>query len=124
MILTLFQVMSAIVAVVAVLGPIGAIAAFIFGGPAAVAIITKLIGKFLDCRFCIVLATIIVASVLSFWVGRHEVHEAYRRGVDDTVAKFARADAKLVARAKAARGALLKCQNENKEWDQSTGTCK
>lgn len=51
-------------------------------------------------------------------------HKIYQRGVDDTVAAFARADAKLVGRALEARRKLKDCQALNKTWDQSTGACR
>lgn len=50
-------------------------------------------------------------------------HEVYESGVKDTIAAIARADAKTVARAVAARAVLKDCQARNLTWDQSTGKC-
>lgn len=50
-------------------------------------------------------------------------HEVYETGVKDTIAAIARADAKTVARAIAARAVLKDCEAHNMKWDQSTGRC-
>jgi hypothetical protein len=51
-------------------------------------------------------------------------HKVYQRGVDDTIAKIARADAKTIAKATEARGVLKSCQARGLGWDQTTGQCK
>lgn len=121
MILFAYKALTVFLAIAAVVGPVGAIAALIFAPAVAMPILTRVITHFLDCKVCIVAAVLVIASVVSFWIGSHD---AYHRGVDDTVAKIARADAKLVARAMAARAKLKDCQAQNKEWDQSTGGCR
>ncbi len=50
-------------------------------------------------------------------------HKIYKRGADDTIAAIARADAKVIAKAVAARSKLTECQTLNRQWDQSTGKC-
>jgi membrane protein implicated in regulation of membrane protease activity len=121
MITGLYQTVTVLLAVVAVLGPIGTMAALIFAPAIAGPFISKAVSGFLGCKVCIVVAAFIVASVVSFWIGHHE---AYQKGVDDTVAAVARGDAKLVGRAKAARSKLLNCQEQDRTWDQSTGACR
>lgn len=51
-------------------------------------------------------------------------HKVYQRGVNDTLAKIAKADAKTVARALQFRSVLKDCQARGLGWDQSTGACK
>ncbi|WP_454629503.1 hypothetical protein [Bradyrhizobium cenepequi] len=121
MILFAYKFLTFFLGVVAVLGPIGAVLAMIFAPTVAAPMLSNLTYRFLQCKVCMVVAAFIVASIVSFWIGNRD---AYQRGVDDTVAKIARADKKLVDRAKRARSALLKCQEQNMVWDQSTGSCR
>jgi nitrate/nitrite transporter NarK len=121
MILFAYKALTVVLGIVAVVGPAGAIAGLIFAPAIVMPILTRIVTRFLDCKACIAASVLIIASVISFWIGSHD---AYHRGVDDTIAKIARADAKLVARATAARGKLKDCQAQNKEWDQSTGGCR
>ena len=122
MITGLYSAATIVLGLLATLGPVGIILALIFVGPAVVLpMISKAIATFLECKVCIIVAAFIIASVVSFWIGHHE---AYQQGVDDTVAEVARGDAKLVGRAKAARAKLLSCQEQGKDWDQSTGACQ
>lgn len=51
-------------------------------------------------------------------------HRVYQSGVDDTLAKIAKADAKLVNRALEMRRVLSDCTAAGRGWDQSTGRCK
>ncbi len=69
----------------------------------------------------LVAAGLIAAMLAAYGVWHHKV---YQSGVNDTIAKIARNDARLVARALEARGKLKDCQNQNKEWDQTTGACR
>ena len=50
-------------------------------------------------------------------------HKVYQSGVDDTVAKIAKADAKTIARAQKARDTYKNCNNMGRRWDQATGAC-
>lgn len=50
-------------------------------------------------------------------------HKVYQSGVNDTLAKIARADAKTIARATEARNAFKNCRDLGKQWDQTTGRC-
>lgn len=50
-------------------------------------------------------------------------HEVYRSGVNDTLAKIARADAKTIERATKLRSVLKECEALGKNWNQSTGRC-
>ncbi len=50
--------------------------------------------------------------------------KVFNNGVAYAVAKIAANDARLVERARKARGVLLDCQNLGKSWNQSTGECR
>ena len=63
----------------------------------------------------------VVALLAVYGVWHHQV---YQRGVDDAVAQIARNDARLVARAVAARAKLKECQIGGMSWDQTTGACR
>ena len=121
MILFAYKALTVFLGIAAVIGPAGAIAAVVLAPAIAVPFLTGLANRYLHCKTCIVISAFVVASVVSFWIGNNS---AYHRGVDDTIAKIARNDARLVDRAKKARATLLRCQDENKNWDQSTGSCK
>ena len=64
---------------------------------------------------------LLLSAVAAYGIWHHQV---YQRGVDDTIAKIARNDARLVARAVAARGKLKDCQVRGMSWDQTTGACR
>ncbi len=83
----------------------------LFSAFGAAGLITKLI----------TVGVLAVSLLAAYGVWHHKV---YQSGVNDTIAKIARNDAKLVARALAARGKLKDCQEQGKEWDQSTGACR
>jgi len=68
-----------------------------------------------------IFAAVFGALVLGYAVWHHKV---YQSGVDDTIAKIARADAKTVERASKARSVLKDCQARSLSWDQTTGRCK
>lgn len=51
-------------------------------------------------------------------------HEVYQSGVNDTLAKIAAADERLVQRALKMRGELKLCQEAGHAWDQSSGRCR
>lgn len=121
MILFAYKALTVFLGIAAVVGPVGAIAALVFAPAVALPILQGAATRFIHCKVCIVTAAFVISSVVSFWIGSHD---AYHRGVDDTIAKIARNDARLVARATAARGKLKDCQAQNKEWDQSTGGCR
>lgn len=121
MILFAYKALTVFLAIAAVVGPVGAIAAVVLAPAIAMPFLTGLATRFLHCKTCIVVSSFVIASIVSFWIGNNN---AYHRGVDDTIAKIARADAKLIARATAARGKLKDCQAQNKDWDQSTGGCR
>ncbi len=74
----------------------------------------------------IVTKLIAVGAVAMILLGLYGVWHAkvFNNGVAYAVAKIAANDAKLVARAKKARGVLLECQIAGKSWDQSTGECR
>jgi hypothetical protein len=78
---------------------------------AATGLVTKLIAA----------GVLLAALATTYGVWHHKV---YQSGVNDTLAKIARADAKTVAKALAARGVLKGCQARGLEWDQTTGACK
>jgi hypothetical protein len=69
----------------------------------------------------LVAAGLVVALLTAYGVWHHKV---YQSGVDDTIAKIARNDAKLVDRAFKAREKLKGCQAQGRAWDQSTGACR
>jgi sensor domain CHASE-containing protein len=69
----------------------------------------------------LVAAGLVAAALATYGVWHHKV---YQSGVDDAVAKIARADAKLVNRAIEARRKLKDCQSQDKAWDQTTGACR
>lgn len=121
MINTFFSITTIIIAVVGVLGPVGAIAFAIVAPTVAIPLISSLVTKFIQCRICVLVIVVVLACVGSYWVGHHD---AYTKGVDDTVAKIARADSKLVGRALAARTKLKECQAAGERWDQTTGACR
>lgn len=64
----------------------------------------------------------LAATLLAVYGEWH--HKIYQSGVRDTIAGIARADEKLVGRAKKARSKVLECQAAGRAWDQSTGACK
>jgi hypothetical protein len=64
----------------------------------------------------------VLAALLALYGVWH--HQFYQRGVDDAVARIARNDARLVARAVAARAKLKDCQIRGMSWDQTTGACR
>lgn len=64
---------------------------------------------------------LVAATLATYGIWHHKV---YQSGVNDTVAKIARADTKLVNRAIKARAKLKDCQSQGKDWDQSTGACR
>ncbi len=84
----------------------GALAAF-----GAAGLVTKLIT-----------VGVLLASLAAAYGVWH--HRIYQRGVDDTLAGVARADAKLVNRALQMRSVLNDCKAAGRGWDQSTGRCK
>jgi hypothetical protein len=47
----------------------------------------------------------------------------YSKGYSAAIAAIARQDAKAIARATAARGAVADCRTRGLRWDQSTGKC-
>lgn len=51
-------------------------------------------------------------------------HRIYQSGVNDTLAKIAKADAEMVGRALEMRRVLSDCQAAGRVWDQSTGRCR
>lgn len=51
-------------------------------------------------------------------------HRVYQSGVNDTLAKIAKADARMVARALEMRRALSECNAAGHHWNQSTGRCQ
>lgn len=121
MITGLYSTLTIVLSIVAVLGPVGTIAAMFFAPAIAGPVIASVWSRFINCTYCVIAVSFVVASVVSFWIGHHE---AYQSGVDDTVAKVARGDAKLVDRARKARSKLLDCQAQGKAWSQSTGDCR
>jgi hypothetical protein len=62
------------------------------------------------------------ASLAAVYAAWH--HQIYQSGVNDTIAKIAKADARMIERATKARSALLDCEARKMEWDMSTGRCK
>ena len=82
-----------------------------FAAFGATGLVTKLIA-----------AGMVVLALLGLYGVWHA--KVFKSGVDYAVAKIAANDAKLVARAKKARGVLLECQAQGKSWDQSTGECR
>jgi hypothetical protein len=106
---------------VGVLGVAGAIAAFIFVPAVAVPIVTKTVDWLLGCKRCLVALAFVAVALAAFWGGHHG---AYQSGVNDTIAGIARADTKLVDRARAARAKLKECEAEGGNWDQSKGKCR
>lgn len=74
--------------------------------------IFKSVGLFLG-------ALLLIGGMYSGWY----VH-VFRKGESYAVAKIAANDARMVGRAKKARGVLLQCQNLGKSWNQSTGECQ
>jgi len=117
----IYTTLTIVAAVVAVVGPLGAIALFIFAPLTAGPIIMRLVGKFLDCTFCVVVVVFVVASLASYWIGREG---SFRRGEAAAIAGIAREDEKLIGRALAARSKLKECQALNMTWVQSTGECR
>lgn len=69
---------------------------------------------------------IVIAALLGTLATAYGVwhHRVYQRGVSDTIAAVARADAKVVARAQKARQAWRSCRDLGKQWDQTTGGCQ
>jgi hypothetical protein len=63
----------------------------------------------------------IVVGGIAYGVWHHKV---YQGGVDDTIAKIARNDAKTVARASKLRDVYETCAARNGRWDQTTGACR
>jgi hypothetical protein len=116
-----FSIATIILGAVGVLGPIGAIVAAIVAPTVAIPVIVSLLKKFIGCGICVLTVAVIIACVGSYWVGHHD---AYTKGVDDTVAKVARGDATLVNRALKARSKLKECQADGRRWDQTTGACR
>jgi uncharacterized membrane protein len=117
----LFSILTILIGVVSVLGPLGAIAAIIFAPAIALPVIRSAIGTFLACRWCVLIAAVLVACVASYWIGRTG---AYNKGVDDTVERVARGDAKVVDRARHARAKLQECREQGLRVDQTTGACR
>lgn len=70
----------------------------------------------------VIMALGLAASLLAAYGVWH--HKVYQSGVNDTVAKFAAADQRLVQRALRLRGELQLCHAAGKHWDQSTGRCQ
>jgi hypothetical protein len=64
---------------------------------------------------------LVAALLVAYGVWHHKV---YKSGVDDTIAKIAANDARLVDRAFKARAKLKDCQAQGRAWDQSTGACR
>jgi len=50
-------------------------------------------------------------------------HRIYQSGVDDTIAKIARGDAKTIAKASAGRSAFKVCRDAGRQWDQGSNKC-
>ena len=69
----------------------------------------------------LVAAGVVVALLTAYGVWHHKV---YQSGVDDTIARIAANDARLVDRAFKARAKLKDCQAQGRAWDQSTGACR
>lgn len=65
-------------------------------------------------------AGLVAAAVTAYGLWHHRVYES---GVRDTIAGIARADAKWIDRASAARGKWKQCHEQNRGWDQTTGRC-
>jgi hypothetical protein len=66
------------------------------------------------------------ALVLAVLGGTYAVWYAhvFNKGQTYAINKIAANDARLVARAKKARGILQECQNSGRTWNQSTGECQ
>lgn len=67
-----------------------------------------------------------VAALLVLLGGTYAVWytHVFNKGQTYAINRIAANDAKLVARAKKARGVLTECQNSGRSWDQSTGECR
>lgn len=70
----------------------------------------------------LITAGVLIAGLLAAYGVWH--HKVYQRGVNDTLAKIARADQKTVERAMKMRAPLVDCESRNLEWDMTTGRCK
>ena len=70
----------------------------------------------------LITAGVLLASLLAAYGVWH--HKVYQSGVNDTLAKIARADARTIERASKARSALKDCEARSMQWDMSTGRCK
>lgn len=66
-----------------------------------------------------------IGAILASLLGAYGVwhHKVYTSGYNAAIADIAKADAKAVAAATAARSAYLACKNDGRTWDTSTGTC-
>lgn len=74
----------------------------------------------------IITKAIVILALLGVLATSYGVwhHRIYQSGVDATVLKIAKGDAKLVDRALKYRSKLKECQALDRDWDQTTGRCR
>lgn len=70
----------------------------------------------------LITAGVLLTALLAAYGVWH--HRVYQSGVNDTLARIAAADQRMVQRALKLRGELQLCQAGGKHWDQSTGRCQ
>lgn len=117
-----FVAMSWLIATLGISGAAAAAAAAVYLGPAAaLGLFGRLLAGFMACTRCVVAAVFVLATVGSYWVGRHG---EYARGHHAALAEIAEENQAAIARATELRGAWRDCRSRNGQWDQSTGSCQ
>jgi hypothetical protein len=114
-------ILTWVLSVVSVLGVGGTIAAFIFAPTVAAPILAKVTQTVLACKACLVVATLVVVALGSFWYGREG---QYAKGHAAAIAEIASEDATTIANATEKRNVWKECRAHNGTWNQSTGDCK
>lgn len=117
----MFVAATWVLSVVSVLGVAGTVAAFIFFPAVAAPIVGKVTSAVLGCKTCLVVAALVVASLSSYWYGRHG---EYEKGHAAAIAAIASEDAAALKLATEKRAAWKECRQRDGEWDQTRGECK
>ena len=68
---------------------------------------------------------IVIVGMAGFVLTAYGVwhHKIYMSGVNDTIAKIARADAATVKKASDARSSFKICRDAGRQWDQGNNRC-
>lgn len=69
----------------------------------------------------IVIGAMALSLLTAYGVWHHKIYE---RGVEDTIAKIARADEAILKRARDARSSFASCRSAGRTWDQGTNQCQ